>query len=146
MRFDPIIWAADSSEQTPEGLMTGYIKQLEKWLCSTKHQAAVSSCYLLENETNYSDMLIMITPEIVLISWSSESFNVYPMLFVPSISHPTSNHNLFFQQLNLSQKKSKMARQQKFPQMAPELNTGSESCCIKSYLSILRTVLYCPFE
>lgn len=26
----------NSSEQTPEGSMTGCIKQLEKWLCATK--------------------------------------------------------------------------------------------------------------
>lgn len=47
------------------------------------------SCDPLENETNYSDMLIMITPEVVLISQSCESFDTCPKLFVPSISHPT---------------------------------------------------------
>jgi len=89
VRSDAMPGLQNSSEQTPEGSMTGYVKQLEKWLCATKNQAVVRSCYMLENETNYSDILIIITPELVSINQSSESFDMYPKFFVPPTSHPT---------------------------------------------------------
>lgn len=85
VRFDPIAWAAEELWADPWRVNDRSHEKARKMaMC---HKAL--SCDPLENETNYSDMLIMITPEIVLIRQSCERSDMCPKLFVPSISHPT---------------------------------------------------------
>lgn len=105
----------------------------------------VSSCYLLENETNCSDILIMITPEVVLVSQSSRTFDMYPKLFVPSLTciqnslflpsaTQLSNHDLLFNSLMFYNGVGKWPGNRKPPGALPELSISSESRYVKFYL------------